>query len=89
MIRNLRLSSARSSPNTRTYVYAQRLQPETLTMRVSRGEVNPPTVVLLEHLPDRLRVLEASYKGPSLVTVEVEYQRDLDPIGEIASPLLP
>ena len=68
---------------TRTYVYAQRLQLGTLTMRVSRGEVNPPTVVLLEHLPDRLRVLEASYKGPSLVTVEVGYQRDLDPIGEL------
>lgn len=74
---------------TRTYVYAQRLQLGTLTMRVSRGEVNRPTVVLLEHLPDRLRVLEASYTGPDLVSVAVAYQRALDPRGEIASPRLP
>lgn len=78
-----------SQDGTRTYVYAQRLQLGTLTMRVSRGEVNPPTVVLLEHLPDRLRVLEAAYTGPGLVSVSVEYQRDLDPRGEIASPQLP
>jgi hypothetical protein len=78
-----------SQDGTRTYVYAQRLQLGTLTMRVSRGEVHPPTVVLLEHLPDRLRVLEASYMGPGFVSVAVGYQRDLDPRGEIASPRLP
>lgn len=73
----------------RTYMYAQRLQLGTLTMRVSRGEETPPTVVLLEHLPDGLRVLEASYRGPGLASVEVGYQRELDPRGEIASPRLP
>lgn len=73
----------------RTYMYAQRLQLGTLTMRVSRGEESPPTVVLLEHLPDRLRVLEASYRGPGLASVEVGYQSELDPRGEIASPRLP
>jgi hypothetical protein len=72
---------------TRTYVYAQRLQLGTLTMRVTRGD--PPVVVLLEHLPDRMRVVEASYGGPGLVSVAVRYQGDLDPQGETASPQLP
>lgn len=78
-----------SQDGTRTYVYAQRLQLGTLTMRVSRGEERPSTIVLLEHLPDRLRVLEATYGGPGLVSVAVEYQSDLDPRGETASPRLP
>jgi hypothetical protein len=58
-------------------------------MRVSRGEVDPPALVLLEHLPDRMRVVEASYMGPGMVSVAVRYQRDLDPQGETASPRLP
>jgi hypothetical protein len=74
---------------TRTYVYAQRLQLGTLTMRVTRGEVDPPVVVLLEHLPDRIRVVEASYMGPGQVSVAVRYQGDLNPQGETASPQLP
>ena len=74
---------------TRTYVYAQRLQLGTLTMRVTRGEADPPVVVLLEHLPDRMRVVEASYMGPGRVSVAVRYQGDLDPLGETASPQLP
>lgn len=73
----------------RTYLYAQRLQLGTLTMRVTRGEGDPPVVVLLEHLPDRMRVVEASYRGPGLVSVAVRYQGDLDPRGETASPQLP
>jgi hypothetical protein len=78
-----------SQDGARTYVYAQRLQLGTLTMRISGGEENSPTVVLLEQLPDRMRVLEAFYRGPGLVSVALGYQRDLDPRGEIASPLLP
>lgn len=74
---------------TRTYVYAQRLQLGTLTLRVTRGEVDPPVLVLLEHLPDRMRVVEASYMGPGMVSVAVRYQRDLNPQGETASPRLP
>lgn len=73
----------------RTYLYAQRLQLGTLTMRVTRGEVDPPVVVLLEHLPDRMRVVEASYMGPGLVSMAVRYQGELDPRGETASPQLP
>lgn len=76
-----------SPDGERTYVYAQRLQLGTLTMRVSRGE--RPTVVLLEHLPDRLRVLEATYAGPGAVSVTAGFERDLDPRGETASPSLP
>ena len=74
---------------TRTYVYAQRLQLGTLTMRVTRGETDPPVVVLLEQLPDRMRVVEASYMGPGRVSVAVRYQGELDPLGETASPQLP
>jgi hypothetical protein len=74
---------------TRTYVYAQRLQLGTLTMRVGRSDVGQPaTVVLLEHLPDRLSLYEASYIGPARVSVAMRFQRDLDPRGEAASPRL-
>jgi hypothetical protein len=58
-------------------------------MRVTPNEADTPAIVLLEHLPDRLRVLEASYRGPGVVSVAVEYERDLDPGGELASPQLP
>jgi hypothetical protein len=78
-----------SQDGTRTYVYARRLQLGTLTMRVTPNETDTPAIVLLEHLPDRLRVLEASYRGPGVVSVAVEYERDLDPGGELASPQLP
>lgn len=78
-----------SPEGERTYVYAQRLQLGTLTMRVTRGDTTAPTVVLLEHLPDRLRVLEATYAGPGAVSVTVGFERDLDPRGETASPALP
>jgi len=75
---------------TRTYAYAQRLQLGTLTMRVGlSGAGQPATVVLLEHLPDRLSVYEVSYSAPGRVTVAVRFQRDLDPRGEAASPQLP
>lgn len=75
---------------TRTYVYAQRLQLGTLTLRVSRSDAgHPATVVLLEHLPDRLSVYEVSYARPGAASVAVRFQRDLDPRGETASPQLP
>jgi hypothetical protein len=75
---------------TRTYVYAQRLQLGTLAMRVSRSEAGQPaSIVLLEHLPDRLTVYEVSYLGPGRISVTVRFQRDLDPYGELAGPQLP
>ena len=74
----------------RTYLYAQRLQLGTLAMRVGLGESgHPATVLLVEHLPDRLSLYEASYHGPDSMSVVVLAQRNLDPRGETASPALP
>ena len=74
----------------RTYVYGQRLQLGTLTMRVAqRDSAQAATVVLLEQLPDRISLYEVSYGGPDRVTVAVRFQRILDPTGETASPKLP
>lgn len=74
----------------RTYVFAQRLQLGTLTMRLGSDEGGQtPTVVLLVHLPDKLSVYEVSYSGPGHASVTARFQRDLDPRGDIASPQLP
>ena len=72
----------------RTYLYAQRLQLGTLTMRVTRADSGrKASVLLIENLPDRLRVLEARSTGLGLsVTPLVE--REVDPRGEQASPRL-
>lgn len=72
----------------RTYLYAQRLQIGTLTLRLSHGsEGQGSTVLLLEHLPDQLTVYEASYAGPQDVSVAVGFQRTLDPRRDGQSPL--
>jgi hypothetical protein len=74
----------------RTYVYTQRLQLGTLSMRVGSSEAGQgAVVVLLEQLPDRISLYEVSYGGPGRVSVAVRYQRLLDPAGETASPKLP
>ena len=78
-----------SADGRRTYIYGQRLQLGTLTMRVGLSDAGPATVVLLEQLPDRISLYEVSYSGPGRVTVSVRYQRLLDPTGETASPKLP
>lgn len=70
----------------RTYLYAQRLQLGTLTMRVTRGDsARRSSIVLIEHLPDRLRILEARDTGSGLAVV-VRFERELDPRGETAGP---
>lgn len=76
-----------SAEGHRTYLYAQRLQLGTLTMRI--GTEPQGTVVLLEHLPDRIRLFDAIYRGPDAATVTVKYQRQLDPRGEISAPRYP
>ncbi len=76
-----------SAEGHRTYLYAQRLQLGSLTMRI--GTAVPGTVVLLEHLPDRMRLFDATYRGPDAATVTVRYQRQLDPRGELAGPRYP
>lgn len=74
----------------RTYVYAQRLQLGTLTMRVSFADSGQASsIVLLEQLPDRITVYEATYDGPSDARVETRFQRMLDPRGPLAGPQLP
>lgn len=79
-----------STDGRRTYVYGQRLQLGTLTMRVAqRDSAQAATVVLLEQLPDQISLYEVSYSGPGRVTVAVRFQRLLDPTGETASPKLP
>jgi hypothetical protein len=78
------------SDGRRTYVFAQRLQLGTLTMRLGRSEVGQPApVVLLVHLPDQLSLYEVSYLGPTKFSVATRFQRDLDPRGDLASPPLP
>jgi hypothetical protein len=76
--------------STRTYLYAQRLQLGTLTMRVAIADsAHPAGIILIEHLPDRIRVFEARYQGTGGVTVSPVLVRRLDPRGETASPQLP
>ncbi len=59
-------------------------------MRVSRAEAGQPaTIVLMEHLPDRVGVYEATYQGPGRASVATRYRKDVDPRGELASPRLP
>lgn len=74
----------------RTYLYAQRLQLGSLVMRLALAEDSArPAIVLLEHLPDRIRLFEVEYGGPSDVSIAEVYNRRLDPAGELASPHLP
>lgn len=74
----------------RSYLYAQRLQLGTLTMRVTLAEAGrPASVVLLEHLADRLSLYEIRYAGPGRASVALRFQRMLDPRGETATPPLP
>jgi hypothetical protein len=74
----------------RTYLYARRLQLGTLEMRVTASDsVSSATIVLIEHLPDRLTVHEAFYSGADAVTAYTRFERALDPRGDTASPTLP
>ena len=78
------------SDGRRTYVYARRLQLGSLTMRIAQPtDGGTPTIVLLEHLPDRMSVYEATYSATGDVTTLVRFERELDPRGETASPQLP
>ena len=73
----------------RTYLYAQRLQLGSLDMRVTRSDTaQRGTVLLIEHLPGRLRILEVVDTG-SRPTVALLLERELDPRGEVSTPRLP
>lgn len=78
-----------TSDHARTYLYAQRLQLGSIDMRVTRGDTSQQgTVLLIEHLPERLRILEVVDTG-SGPTVALRLERELDPRGELSSPRLP
>lgn len=72
--------------SVRTQVYAKRLQLGTLAMRVTRPDSGTAaTIVLIEHLPDRLSVYEVAMDSASAPTVTLHLRRLLDPRGETAS----
>lgn len=74
----------------RTYLYSRRLQLGTLTMRISHSEPGEPaSIILIEHLPDRLSLYEAYYEQPGQVSTITRFKRRLDPRGDLASPQLP
>ena len=79
-----------SADSSRQYIYAQRLQLGTLSMRVGMGEgAQPASIVLLEQLPHQLGVYESVYLGPDSIATSVRFLRELDPRGQSASPVLP
>jgi hypothetical protein len=79
-----------TADGTRTYLYAQRLQLGTLTMRVSTADsTGASSIVLLEQLPDRMTVYEARYDSAGAAKMTVRFQRRLDPRGPAAAPQLP
>lgn len=74
----------------RTHLYARYVQLGAVTMRVGLGEApQRPSVVIVEHVPDRIGVYELEYGGPSRLETVHRYERMLDPRGETASPGLP
>lgn len=76
--------------SVRTYIYARFVQLGTLTMRIGEPvDGAGASIVLIEHLPDRLAVYEARYDGPGRATVTERFARTLNPRGEIAGPRLP
>lgn len=79
-----------SADSVRTYIYARFVQLGTVTMRIGEAvDGARASIVLIEHLPDRVAVYEARYDGPGRVAVFEQFTRTLDPRGEIASPRLP
>jgi hypothetical protein len=75
---------------SRTYLFARFVQLGTITMRVALPEGDRgATVILLEHLPDRLSLYEVEYQAPGSATTIQRFQRMVDPRGETAGPALP
>jgi hypothetical protein len=76
--------------STRTYVYAQFVQLGTVTMRIGEAsDGKRASIVLIEHLPDRIGLYEVDYEGPGRASLVQRFERTLDPRGDIASPRLP
>lgn len=74
----------------RTYLYARFVQLGTVTIRIGLPEAGKPaSVILLEHLPDRISLHELEYRGPGHVQPVQRFVRSLDPTGEVSTPSLP
>lgn len=77
-----------SPDGVRTQLYTQRLQLGTLTLRLTSG-TGEPKILLVEHLPDGIKVYEIEYKGAGQTEQRVALHRQLDPSGNLASPSHP
>ena len=77
-----------SNDSTRTYIYAQRLQLGTLSMRMSQPDsTRLPTIILLEQLPERWRLIEVDYPTANAAPRAVlQFERQVDARGEIEEP---
>ena len=74
----------------RTHLYARYVQLGSVIMRVGLGEGDTrPSIVIVEHVPDRIALYELRYHGPGRTEAVHRYERMLDPRGEVASPSLP
>ena len=79
-----------TADGARRYVYAQRLQLGTLTLRIGdRAPGTPASIVLLEQLPGSMSVYEATATSDGTITAVTRFRRALDPRGQQASPMLP
>ena len=72
-----------SGNGSRTYLYAQRLQLGTLSMRMSQSDSTQlPTVILLEQLPERWRIFEVRYPTADAAPRTVlQFERRIDARG--------
>lgn len=77
-----------SSGGVRTQLYTQRLQLGTLTLRLTGG-TGGPKILLIEHLPDSIKVYEIVYEGSGQTEQRAVLHRQLDPRGNLASPGYP
>jgi hypothetical protein len=74
----------------RTYLYSRFVQLGSVTIRLGLPEGGQgPSVLLLEHLPDRMALYEAEYRGAGDASVVSRFERSLDPRGEGTTPLPP
>lgn len=74
-----------SGDGDRTYLYAQRLQLGTLSMRLSQPDATRlPTLILLEQLPEQWRIIEVDYPtAGGSPRVAVPFERRIDARGDI------
>ncbi|HEX6924668.1 MAG TPA: hypothetical protein VF167_04535 [Longimicrobiaceae bacterium] len=78
------------SDGRRTYLYSRYVQLGSPTLRIGlEQQGRPPSLILLEHVPDRVSFYEIVYEGPGSARAIAHLERMVDPTGELASPDLP